>query len=97
MTVRRTRIRSAFSLVEAMLAAVILIIAVLGTSLFRYTPVLSAKEADTNGFITLRKLEGCTRHRNLSSDSQFRLGAYDFRNQPVRYRGRQRCHCRGPG
>ena len=46
MTVRRTRIRSAFTLVEAMLAAVILIIAVLGTSLFRYTTVLSAKEAD---------------------------------------------------
>ena len=46
MAVSRTKYRAGFTLVEVMLATVIFIIAVLGTSAYRYNAALSARRAD---------------------------------------------------
>lgn len=46
MAVSRTKYRAGFTLVEVMIATVIFIIAVLGTSAYRYSAALSARRAD---------------------------------------------------
>jgi len=46
MAVNRTKYRAGFTLVEVMIAAVIFIVAVLGTSAYRYSAALSARRAD---------------------------------------------------
>lgn len=46
MAVRGTKYRAGFTLIEVMIATVIFIIAVLGTSAYRYSAALSARRAD---------------------------------------------------
>jgi prepilin-type N-terminal cleavage/methylation domain-containing protein len=46
MTVKRPRLVAGFTLIEIMIATVVLLIAVLGTSAFRYTAALGARKAD---------------------------------------------------
>jgi hypothetical protein len=55
--------RDAFTIIEAMLAITILLIAILGTSAFRYHTALSARRADlhaTSGRIAMLLCEGWT-------------------------------------
>lgn len=71
MAVRRRKYRAGLTFVEMMIATVILLIAVLGASAFRYDSALSARKADLQATAARTALLLCESWRAVSDSNTF--------------------------
>ena len=70
-TVKRTSHAAGFTIIEIMIATVIFVVAILGTSVFRYTAVLGARKADLQITAARTALLLCESWRGISDPNTF--------------------------
>jgi len=71
MTVKRTKSRTGLTLIETMTAILILLVAVVGTSAYRYDAALSARKADEQAIAARTALLLCEGWRGASDPCAF--------------------------
>jgi len=76
MTVKRRKYPAGLTFIEIIIATVVLVIAVLGTSAFRYSAALSARKADLQATASRAALLLCESWRGASEPNTFDAAAY---------------------
>ncbi len=87
MIVKRRKSESAFTLIEIMIATVIVIIAIMGTSAFRYNTILFAKQTDVEMTAARIALLLCEGWRGDEGSQTYDPTAYSTSDLDIKWKG----------
>lgn len=87
MTVKRRKSENAFTLIEVMIATVIIVIAVMGTSAFRYNTILFAKQTDVEMTAARTALLLCEGWRGDEGSQNYDPTTYSTTDLKIKWKG----------